>query len=1431
MMRALIGLLVGLLALGPVLADPPRPSNAWSKFDYAYVQKGLLLPDCDSLNTARLETGTFCMDYDSGYTLKYWDGDSFENAPAAGTPGGSDTQVQLNDGGSFGADADFIYDDSADNLKLKGLQDVRFAAAYASGSTTGGINEAIAAFGAGVECGTIVLPKGVVTVTETVSFSNREGCRVVGHGMNGADSAGNPGTTLLWGGAADGTVMEVLHTEWAAFQDFAIECNDAGIGLDIDADNTISPTQQISFTNVHIEDCKGTPGVAVDIGNNTNDQVSEITFNKLIAVQNDIVARVDGSQTQNIVFKDSNWGTYTDYGLQLLNGRVSIEGGAFLSSATSIATYFIANDADAFDFSAFGDYHELRSGNVLLAEAGSSRTSATNFIGTRVNMQYDGGATPCAQNAGRVIDYQQDGDLTIIGATFNNSTAGNDGCVYVDSAPSGGTTTFTSLGNAFQGAQTWALGANNVQMIGTEMRAATLAASGALVLENMQLQMRAGSLDFQQSNGTSVVRGVASDGKLIWYNSNNTPRWWWDSATQWRFEGTTNDDYELTWIFPDPNSDITHTFPDASGTVLLGEAGVDAVVDTLVEEIGGGSTNREDRPCWDLGGGQDDTPDGFCDLWWDDQVGIVRKDGSPYFSAPVAIFSTWADVHEQYLDTDSDGTLEESDGDDAWHVLECAKYGIPCGFNLMDRDDDATFGWGDEAGLALEKGMSIGAHTQSHCAIAIPNSDFDAGFDTATGYGSYRGAGTVSVTEGGTGVTGSGTSFAPTCLGTEFSPVGSSIAVDTDGDGTVEWTGDDYVGYLAAYNSATSLTLGDALAADQDGDGTSSETLSARAFEVVSGPRQWRRELKGVCDLLETALAAYDWECSWFGAPGAWTEHDGYEIMFAASDLDPAWSGTSYSLTPQSLHAGAPMSGYFDRMMVNCETTADAMTALLEQAAADRRSIAFSGHIAYDSSSDPTCTGAASSNDAWSRANLTAALTKMRALMREGRAVVAPPDIAVKLARMWQSNPANGVNLIANSDFSFQNFGVELDSGNVGPRWPWTDVDGDVSIDSTAELSYDATNNWLTINASGTSNEIEQDVRVAAGYYKVSAFVRAESMATGGANGFRLCIRPLPDVSNNGTRYLIDPTWLDIPSATTSIGSNCSAFVTGSKEVQQIGFFEVPPEMDGAMFRVELTWTGTGTLRVRDVAFTRYQPQPVNAKFGGFNVASRNWYNGFPANEGIATGSDPYAAWHFQWAPHGDGQDDQPHMDALGITLTGATARKQVFGIGRDRYGATDTWYSAFGPTVWTGWSDSTTASQGSFMIGRYRSNTGKWVSLAMYGTSDAGAIFLANNDGSTTPTFKWRQWAVASPDDTKTLMDWAVGNNASVTNAGTSVMKLQSSGRLTLAMAATLTPTDSPVTCAAGTKGTLYFDDSMTELCVCDGTNYVQVDGGGNCT
>jgi len=83
-------------------------------------------------------------------------------------------------------------------------------------------------------------------------------------------------------------------------------------------------------------------------------------------------------------------------------------------------------------------------------------------------------------------------------------------------------------------------------------------------------------------------------------------------------------------------------------------------------------------------------------------------------------------------------------------------------------------------------------------------------------------------------------------------------------------------------------------------------------------------------------------------------------------------------------------------------------------------------------------------------------------------------------------------------------------------------------------------------------------------------------------------------------------------------------------------------------------------------------------------------------------------------------------------------------------------------------------------------------------------------------------------------------GNHTLGDCAGTIVIDIYDNGTyayfttthpLLLSNVLRLEHTDAPAACVADLEGAIYYDASMTELCMCDGTNYIQVDGGGACT
>lgn len=232
-----------------------------------------------------------------GYTFNPFIGnfDNTGSGGSGGTPGGSDTQVQFNDGGAFGGDADFIYDKTTNTMRVNSIEtnaisafgdsqalDIVAADATTSGNTGGDINITT---GAGLDAGDgggVYFNGGVAGVTGAgggVSLNAGNGGATSGAGGDvgigagtalGTDSdggsidiiagnktgTGTPGTINLRydgsGGATNGDVWELQDATTGAGAwvtpssgSGTVDSVVAGNNIDVDATDPANPVVSV----------------------------------------------------------------------------------------------------------------------------------------------------------------------------------------------------------------------------------------------------------------------------------------------------------------------------------------------------------------------------------------------------------------------------------------------------------------------------------------------------------------------------------------------------------------------------------------------------------------------------------------------------------------------------------------------------------------------------------------------------------------------------------------------------------------------------------------------------------------------------------------------------------------------------------------------------------------------------------------------------------------------------------------------------------------------------------------------------------------------------------------------------------------------------------------------------------------------------------
>lgn len=146
----------------------------------------------------------------------------FDGSPVGGTPGGSDTQVQFNDGGSFGGDSGLTYNKTTDTLSVAGDLTVNGGDLTSTATTFNLLNSTVTTLNVGGAA--TVINAGAATAVATVGksehgtftdgasayFAHKDATVTTGYALFQADPAGSKNT---WVNAPTGGRVYIANAD------------------------------------------------------------------------------------------------------------------------------------------------------------------------------------------------------------------------------------------------------------------------------------------------------------------------------------------------------------------------------------------------------------------------------------------------------------------------------------------------------------------------------------------------------------------------------------------------------------------------------------------------------------------------------------------------------------------------------------------------------------------------------------------------------------------------------------------------------------------------------------------------------------------------------------------------------------------------------------------------------------------------------------------------------------------------------------------------------------------------------------------------------------------------------------------------------------------------------------------------------------------
>lgn len=266
------------------------------------------------------------------------------------------------------------------------------------------------------------MPAGTYLISATLNITQKKGFTLQGSGFA---SAGEGQTRIVWTGPTNGIMMVVFSSDSVDISNVALQGGDVnappGIGLFVTAQNALGGTHWIKIHDLSISNITGSPGVGMKVGSDTDDDIGNNNFYRLLFVYNKIDVMQVGIQTAANYYDRIICLIFEQYGIWHVAGTMTIDNSNLFGAASAVDD--IRVEPTALEFTTRGNYHELLY-NRTTARAyhfvAGARFWSTTVVNARMLTVLDAGG---AVNPD-ILRYEQEGNLDFHDCVFNGLTPG-----------------------------------------------------------------------------------------------------------------------------------------------------------------------------------------------------------------------------------------------------------------------------------------------------------------------------------------------------------------------------------------------------------------------------------------------------------------------------------------------------------------------------------------------------------------------------------------------------------------------------------------------------------------------------------------------------------------------------------------------------------------------------------------------------------------------------------------------------------------------------------------------------------------------------------------------------------------------------------------------------------------------------------------------